>query len=222
MTEEEKLAVIEDIIAKKRNFWALNSLAYMDYDDVAQLIRIHFQEKINQWTPDKGSFEAWAATVAKNRIKNLIRDNYGKVAPPCNRCPFNNGGDFCAATKSGIKDSSCKEYKKWFCGKRAAYELKLSAPLEDYDGAQRHQDFDVEKTAIKFHEKMKACLSPKMYSAYLLLYVENLTDEEIVKKLGFKKTKEEGRIPGYRQLTNIKNKLIELGKDIVKEIELEL
>lgn len=219
---EQNIDKINKAIKQKTSFWALKAITYMDYDDVAQLLRIHVSEKIGQWKEEKGTFESWVAKVVKNRIKNLIRDHYGKVAPPCNRCPFNNGGDFCAFTKSGVKDSSCKEYKKWLFGKKAAYELKLPSTLEDYDGAQKYSEFDVEKTADKFHEKMKEALSPKLYQAYVYLYIEHLTDGEIVKKLGFKQTKEKGRIAGYRQLTNIKNKLIEIGREVVKDLELEL
>lgn len=218
---EEKIEEIDAIIASKRGFWQLTSLSYIDYDDISQLIRIHIFEKFHLWKRNL-PFPNWVSTVVTNKIKNFIRDHYGKMAPPCNKCPFNNGGSFCQITSSGQKDSSCKPYNKWLKGKKMAYEMKLACSLEDYDGHQTYsKDFDFEKSADKFHCAMQKLLSTRLFEAYRYLYMDGLSDEEVVEKMRFKKTKEKGRLAGYRQLTNIKKEIKSVADELIQNFEVE-
>jgi DNA-directed RNA polymerase specialized sigma24 family protein len=218
---EEKLAEINQAISAKRGLWQLGSISYMDYDDVAQILRTHIAEKIHSYDESR-PFAAWVSVVITHRIRNLIRDNYGKLAPPCGDCPFNNGNNLCQFTCSGFKDSSCDQYANWEKRKRSAYELKLAAPLEDHDGGGHSPiNFDVEKSVGKFHAAMEKLLSKRTYEAYTYLYIEGLSEEETVKKMGFKETKEKGRLPGYRQLTNIKNEIKLRADELIKDFDLE-
>ncbi len=220
VTFEEKSEVIDRIINSKRSLWMLSSLSYISFEDVAQIVRIHIAKKIHTYVQQRGSFEGWISRIVINQIKNQIRNHYGKISPPCNKCPFDNGGNLCGFTKSGLKCQECKAFKKWENSKKNAYELKLAAPLEDYDGASSPSNFDVGRSVEKFHACMKASLNSRLYEAYTYLYIDHLSDSEVVRRLKFK-TKEKDRIPGYRQLSNIKLKILEVANKIMKDFDIE-
>lgn len=218
---EEKLDEINHAISLKRNMWQLSAISYMDYDDVAQILRCHIADKLDSYDQSR-PFMPWVSAVITYRIRNLIRDNYGKLAPPCSDCPFNNGGNLCQFTGSGFKDSSCDQYASWEARKKPAYELKLASSLEDHDGGEQSPiNFDVEKSVVKFHEGMKKLLSKRTFEAYTYLFIDGLSDEETVAKMGFKETKEKGRLPGYRQLTNIKNEIRSKAEALISDFDLE-
>ena len=50
---------------------------------------------------------------------------------------------------------------------------------------------------------MKRVLNTRQYEIYTMLFVENLSDEEIALKMGYK-TSESGRKAGYKQIKNMK------------------
>jgi hypothetical protein len=216
---EDKIEVIDKLIESRRGRWTLDQITYMDWADVAQLIRIHIADKWEQWDQSR-PLEKWASKVIKHRIINLIRDHYGKVTPPCVTCPFNTNLGGCSRTRSGKQDNDCLAYRKWEKRKGSAYGLKLAAPLEDYDGAGTSIDFDMIKSIDKFHDQMKVKLNEKLWNAYTLLYIEHLNDTEVVKRLGFK-TKEKDRLPGYRQLSNMKAKIIKVAKELIQDFDIE-
>ncbi len=213
------LPEINRAISSKRSFWALGALSYLDYDDISQEIRLHFLAKIHLYDENKGEFYKWACKLVTHRIKNLQRDHYYKVAPPCQKCVFNNGGNFCALTTSWKKDSSCKWFLKWNRLKKNAYELKMALPIEDYDGSSFHQDCDLERGMKELNEKMKDSLSERQYLAYKLLYLDGLEDAQVVDLMNFKETKESKRVAGYRQLSNLKKQIYKVAQRIVGEID---
>lgn len=220
MEFSERIAEINQAIASKRSLWDLYAISYIDYDDAAQEIRIHIYKKLHLYDPAKGSFLNWASKIVQHKIKNIRRDHYGKLAPPCNRCPFNNGNNFCAFTKSGIRDSTCGSYRKWSKSKKHAYSLKLTLPIEEYDGSVICSDFDIEKGISQLNDKLKERLSQKQYLVYKMIYIDGEDEESVAKILKFKKTREAGRVSGYRQLGNIKKQIYQIANEIVREIDL--
>jgi hypothetical protein len=76
--------------------------------------------------------------------------------------------------------------------------------------------FDVERAAVKLHEKMKEVLKANELQVYELLYVENLEEEDVAKRMGYKTT-EKNRQPGYKQIKNIKKSiLVKVKKELDK------
>lgn len=217
-TFEDNIEIIDKIIFSKKDFWQLKSLSYMDFSDVAQILRLHIHTKWEKYDQSK-PLENWVSTICTNRIINLIRDHYGRLAPPCNKCPFNEGGDYCSFTKSGTKSTECKQYAKWSKSKKNAYGLKLASVIEENENpAISAIDFNIEESAIKFHDQILPLLNPRMQVAYRYLFIENLSDEEAAGKLGFRSS--EGRRPGYKQLMNIKNKIIEIAKQQIQDFDI--
>ena len=67
---EDCIDVIDVEIAKRRSKWGLTALAWMDYDDVSQIIRIHIYKKWHLYDPSKNLLP-WIRTIISNQLKNL-------------------------------------------------------------------------------------------------------------------------------------------------------
>ena len=221
---EDKAEVIAKVIKSKEGFWKLNSLAYIDYDDVAQIILHHVYKKFDQWDQSR-PIENWVSRIASHKIINLIRDHYGRVAPPCNDCPFNAGGNLCSYTKSGIRSSECQSYRKWEKKKKNGYEMKLATCLDEAPQISGDISFDFEKGIETLNAEMKSKLNKRLWKAYQLLYIEKISDEEAIKRIGSLGTKrkvENGKddVLGYKQLANIRKKLLLTAQIAIKNIDL--
>ena len=215
---EDKLKEIEAALERKRAKWDLDALAYVDYDDIKQIIMHHIHKKWHLWDQSK-PIEPWLSRVVSNQFKNLLRNHYGNYARPCLRCPYNMGGTDCSKTKSSTQDNSCPEYQQWEQKKKAAYDIKLAVTMEHHTHElhERKDTFlDLEKATANLETEMQKNLSKRHFVAFKMLFVENKTEEEVAKYLGFKTT-ERKRSAGYKQIKNLKKLFQEKAKEIVKE-----
>lgn len=219
---EDKETVIDHEIRKRRPRWFLGSVTYLDFDDVSQILRTHIYRKWHLWDQSK-PLEPWLNRVISNQIKNLIRNNYGVFAKPCISCPFNEGSlvdtNACSFTNSGVQCEECPLYKKWAKSKKNEFNIKMPASFEVHDfeiktGSRDHADLEL--AAQRVHEKMKERLTEKQFLAYNLLFVQNVPEESVAKKLGYK-TSEKNRTAGYRQIKNLKNFFQVTVKKILEE-----
>ena len=87
---EDKREDLDQLLLKYRPKWQLSALAWLDYDDVCQIIRLHVYNKWHLWDQSR-PFKPWASMIISNQIKNLIRNNYTSFANPCLRCQYNMG-----------------------------------------------------------------------------------------------------------------------------------
>jgi RNA polymerase sigma factor (sigma-70 family) len=219
-TFEESIDDIDREIAKRRNKWNLTVLAWMDFQDVSQILRIHIYKKWHLYDPEK-PLGPWINRIISNQIKNLIRNNYGNYARPCLRCAAAEGGELCSIYTKQCND--CPLYSNWEKSKKRAHDAKLPVSLEDH-----HQEvhsmpsdtIDIEKIAKKLHKKMKSILKPVEWSVYKYLYVEQRSEEEAAKLMGYR-TSEKGRQPGYKQIKNIKKSIIAKVKKILYKDEID-
>lgn len=214
----EKIKEIEEALERKRSKWDLDAVAYIDYDDIKQIIMTHIYKKWHLWDQSK-PVEPWLNRVVSNQFKNLLRNYYGNFVRPCLRCKFNNGGDGCAQNKSGIQDSSCGEYKAWAKKKKAAYDIKLAVTMENhiYEVGEHQDNFlDLEQATTKLANEMKPHLSVRHFNAFKMLFINNNSEEDVAKYLGFK-TNERKRSAGYKQIKNLKKIFQEKAREIIKE-----
>ena len=111
---EDFQEVIDQELKKRKRNWFLNSVAWIDFDDVSQIIRSHIYKKWNQWDQSR-PIKPWLNKIIANQMKNILRNHYSNYARPCLNCPFNNDAqmDLCSFTASGNQDNSCPLYKKW-------------------------------------------------------------------------------------------------------------
>ena len=84
---EEKYEVIELELRKRQGKWFLTSLAWIDFDDVKQIIRTHIYKKWDQWDQER-PLKPWLNRIISNQLKNILRNYYSNFAKPCLSCPF--------------------------------------------------------------------------------------------------------------------------------------
>lgn len=215
---EDKLKEIEAALERKRSKWDLDAVAYVDYDDIKQVIMSHIYKKWHLWDQTK-PIEPWLSRVVSNQFKNLLRNHYGNYARPCLRCKFNLGGQSCSRNIGGLQDSSCAEYKEWEQKKKAAYDIKLAVTMENHmhEITERRDNFlDLEMATQKLQMEMKSHLNGRQYVAFKMLFIQNKTEEQVARYLGFK-TNEKKRSAGYKQIKNLKKIFQEKAKEIIKE-----
>tara|TARA_R100000808_G_C2143957_1_gene151726 strand:+ start:1214 stop:1942 length:729 start_codon:yes stop_codon:yes gene_type:complete len=212
ITYEEKYEIIEVELNKRRAKWFLKSLTWVDFDDVKQIIRTHLYKKWEQWDQER-PLRPWLNRIITNQLKNILRNYYSNFAKPCLNCPFNQTGvtdeteqGFCGFTTSRLQCNECPLYAKWEKTKKAAFDIKMAVTIENHmhelesSGAE---SFEIEDAQIRLHAEMKKVLSEKNYRIYQMLFIENMTEEDAAKELGYRTT-EKGRKAGYKQIKNLK------------------
>ena len=224
ITYEESYAIIEEELNKRRGKWFLTSLAWLDFDDVKQIIAAHLYKKWYQWDQDR-PLRPWLNRIISNQLKNILRNYYSNFAKPCLNCPFNQSGvteegefGLCAFTESKTQCNECPLYAKWEKTKKSAYDIKMAVTLENYTHeikSTKNTSFEIEEAEKKLHDEMRKVLSEKNFEIYQMLFIHNLTDEEVAKKLGYKTT-EKGRKAGYKQIKNLKKQFKTKAEKILK------
>lgn len=215
---EDKLEQIEAALERKRSKWDLDAVTYVDYDDIKQVIMSHIYKKWHLWDQSK-PIEPWLSRVVSNQFKNLLRNHYGNYARPCLRCKFNSGGDGCSRNQSGLQDNSCKEYRDWEQKKKAAYDIKLAVTMENHmhEISERKDNFlNLEAATERLQNEMKSHLNGRHFVAFKMMFIENKSEEDVARYLGFKTT-EKKRSAGYKQIKNLKKIFQEKAKEIIKE-----
>ena len=210
---------LEELLKKYRPKWQLSALAWIDYDDVCQIIRFHIYKKWHLWDQTR-PFKPWASMIISNQIKNLIRNNYSSFAKPCLRCPHNMGATNCAWTKSKEQDESCPDFSKWRKKKERAFNIKLPLALEEGvgTGTTSLRDFvDYKEASKKLHSLVMEQLNEKHKKIYFLLYVENVDENEVAERFGFKADAAKRKKPRYKQIANLKKKFYNIALKIMKD-----
>ncbi len=218
---EESISIIDTEIAKRRGKWNLTILAWMDFDDVAQIIRIHIYKKWEMYDPEK-PLAPWLNRIISNQIKNLIRNNYGNFSRPCLKCAAAEGENLCSIYVKQC--SECPLYDNWERTKKKAHDAKLPVPLENHSQEVHciaHREVDIEDSAKKLHSIMRKKLKPFEWTVYDKLYIQGVDENEVAKLMGYKTT-EKNRNPGYKQLKNIKKTILDTAKKIIDNDELDI
>lgn len=217
-TFEECLEIINEEILKRKNKWNLKEVSSLDYEDVSQILRLHVFNKWHLWD-QKRPFKNWLNTVISHQMINLIRNNYGNVAPPCQgppACVFNMGGSVCSYTPSGIKCSECRLYSDWEKTKQVGYNLKLASSTDDPDFVEKieymHEGPNLEQMLESLIDSMKKELTPKKYKLFQAIYITKESDDEVFSIMGVK-----NNAGSYKKLNNLKKEFIEKAKKILKE-----
>ena len=218
---EESIDLIDEEIRKRRSKWNLTALAWMDFDDVSQIIRLHIFNKWDLYDAEK-PLAPWLNRIITNQIKNLIRNNYGNYSRPCLKCAAAEGENLCKIYVKQCND--CPLYAEWEKNKKRAYNIKIPLSIENHvheitstssDGSE------TERNAEVLHEKMEKILKPTEWKVYKCLYIEQRSEKEAAKIMGYKTT-EKNRAPGYKQIKNIKKSIITKVKKCLSEGDVDL
>jgi len=204
---ESLIDVIDSEIIKRKNKWNLTAINWMDFHDVAQILRIHIHKKWHLYDHKK-PLAPWVNHIISNQIKNLIRNNYSNFTRPCLKCAAAEGEDGCAIYTNQC--NACPLYANWEKSKKNAHDTKLTLSIENH--SQEINDmpmdhFNLEKTANNIHIKMQKVLKPIEWKVYQYLYIEGKDEEQTAKLMGYR-TSEKNRIAGYKQIKNIKKIII--------------
>ena len=227
-TYEDKSDIVDNEIRKRFYKWHLNALAWLDFEDVSQMIRLHIFKKWEQWDQSR-PIEPWINKIISNQMKNILRNNYSNFARPCLSCKYNQSysesdHSLCGFTPSGMQNSECKDYEKWEKSKKNAYDIKVPVPLENssYKKSSAFSDHTCILTAAKtLHNLMKNFLNDRHYIIYKMLFVDFLDEEVIAMTLGYKTT-EKGRKAGYKQIKNLKNLYKKIAKQLLERNDIFL
>lgn len=224
-TFEEMYEEIDAFIESRRSKWRLKAISWMDYADVAQVIRIHIFKKWHLWDQDR-PIGPWVNRIVSNQIKNMIRNTYSSSSRPCFGCEYNTSpaaklveNGTCSFTKNGSQCNDCGLFAKWEKTKKAMHNVKVPVSLEGhkntYLSAQAPIEYNFERANKNLHNLMKEELSDRHYFIYKMMFIDKLPDSEIAKVLNFK-TSEVGRQAGYKQIKNIKNNLYKRAQHILQ------
>jgi hypothetical protein len=214
---EEKEDVVTRAINKKRSKWHLTAITWMDFDDVSQIIRLHIYKKWHMWDQSK-PLEPWIGRIISNQLKNLIRNNYTNYIRPCMGCVHNAGDDQCVISPDGLQGNFCSKYLKWAKQKKSGYDIKMPLTIENH---KQELEEKIDNTFFSFetvetlNTEMKKVLSVKQFNAYIMLFFEKKTEEEVAQYMGYKTT-EKNRMIGYKQIKNLKKLFRQKAVDILK------
>ena len=132
------------------------------------------------------------------------------------------GENTCSVTASGIQDSQCKLYDKWANNKKAGLDLKITLSTENHTSeisSKVDTNFSYDLSVSKLNEYMKAELSVIHYQAYLMMFFQNSSEEEVAAFMGYK-TNEKKRKAGYRQVKNLKSIFQKKAEEIIKQYDI--
>jgi len=221
---EDKHETIEEELKKRQGKWFLTSLAWLDFDDVKQIIRAHLFKKWDLWDQER-PLKPWLNRIISNQLKNILRNYYSNFAKPCLSCPFNQSGTaednvvgLCGFTTSGTQCGECPLYAKWEKTKKSAYNIKMAVTLESHIhqlASVQGTSFEIETAEEKLHKEMQKALSEKNYKIYKMLFIENRDEEVVAAELGYRTT-ERGRKAGYKQIKNLKKLFKSKAENILK------
>lgn len=204
---EDFLPIINTEIAKRKHKWNLTSIAWMDYDDVSQIIRIHIYKKWNQYQPTR-PLAPWLNSIITNQIRNLIRNHHSNYARPCLKCAAAIDNNGCSIY--GTQCADCPLYAYWQKRKQPAIHIKIPVSIENHAHEVKNifdDSVDVLRHADALHNKMREILKPLEWKVYEGLFVHNKEESAVAKELGYI-TNEHGRDPGYKQIKNIRKSII--------------
>jgi len=206
-TFENSIDLINSEIIKRKNKWNLTAINWMDFNDVAQILRIHIYKKWHLYDHKK-LLAPWVNRIISNQIKNLIRNNYSNFTRPCLKCAAAEGEDGCTIYTNQC--NTCPLYANWEKSKKNAHDTKLTLSIENHSqeiNDMPMDNFNIEETANNIHNKMQKVLKPIEWKVYKHLYIEGKDEEQTAKLMGYR-TSEKNRVAGYKQIKNIKKIII--------------
>ena len=228
-TYEDKSDTIDNEIRKRYYKWHLHAIAWLDFDDVSQIIRTHIYKKWEQWDQVR-PIEPWVNKIISNQLKNILRNNYSNFASPCISCKYNQSreqragqvSNLCSQTSTGLQSSECSLYAKWEKTRKQAYDIKVPVALETnpFSGLTLPEDhYDIMDAVDGMHLHMREYLNDRHFIIYKMLFIDYIDEETVAKVLGYK-SNEKGRKAGYKQIKNLKNFYKKVARKICTETDI--
>jgi DNA-directed RNA polymerase specialized sigma24 family protein len=180
LTYEDCSDEIEKELRKRRKKWTLGVLRWIDWEDIAQIIRAHIAKKWHLWDQTR-KLAPWVQRIASNQIYNQFRNLYTSHARPCVQCKFAVGEDGCSETVSNLQCEECPLYEKWSKTKKYGYHAKIPLELEHHAQEVNNKIDDTinfKETMERVMVELEKHMSPKRLEAFKVLFIRNLPEEE--------------------------------------------
>jgi hypothetical protein len=224
-TFEESIDIIDEEISKRKHRWHLTAIAWMDFQDVSQRLRIHIFKKWAKWDSVR-PLRPWLNQVINHQITNMLRNHYSNFSRPCLKCEFNTGEYGCS--KFGTQNNICNIYAKWEKTKKPAYDIKFPVSMNTPNANNpattlesvlhaTETSSDIENLMPVFNDIMRKNLSVIEWKVYDYMFLQYLDEADVAKKMGYKLSFKDGR-PAYRQISKIKSKILQKARELVKEV----
>ena len=218
---EDNIDQINRLISLHLGKWRMKSIPSITQDDIAQELLLHIYKQWDSYDSSR-PLGNWITRVISNRLKNIFRDEYYKFASPCLSCPAYLGQNSTGEGECrlfGHCNTTCKIYKKWVDEKKSQHDIKLPVTYEDHLNEINSKPFDEINFDDRIEDlkiKLQSRLSDNDYKIFIGLYIDNKTEIEISKELGYKiNTKTEVN----RQIKTVKANIINIVKQVLLEDE---
>lgn len=215
LTYETQSSIIDNEIYKRGGRWKCQNL---EFEDASQIVRLRIYQQFDKWDQSR-PFLNWVNRVITNALINLHRDNVVRYEKPCNHCAANEGGELCRVTKSGKKCGECRLFREWEMGKKHAFNVKVPVSIENHIDEVNSIEgdfFNLDESKLKLDGFLKEELNEKEYKMWRLLFVENKSEVEAAREMGFK-TSEKNKKPGYRMILNYRDLIQKKAMEIFKK-----
>jgi len=207
-TFEESFPLIEKEINKRKSKWQLDSITYMDFDDVKMMILHHIYLKWDQYDPSL-PLANYLNRIISNQMINISKSIYGIFKRPCLSCACAENSDtFCRIF--GTQNLECPILAKWHETKKNQHDIKLPLSLEYHGNEASHttnSDINIHDSSKRLHKRMKEILTAYEWKVYEFLYIKNKSEDLLPKYMGYKTT-EKSRKSGYRQIHITKKSIL--------------
>lgn len=195
VTFEEKYPYIVEQIQKRRNKWNLDGIAWMDFDDVVQIITTHIHKKWDMWDQSR-PLAPWLNKVISSQLKNIIRNNY-------------------KGPSKGLTNKQKTRQRQ-----KMNVNMPLSWEFHYYEISEMAADgIDLEGVVEDVRKEMRGEVEPKYYQAFLMLFFFDSSEEDVAEFLGYRSS-EPNRKAGYKQIRNLKNMFKDKVLQILKRKDL--
>ena len=181
LTYEDCAELIEKELRKRRRKWTLGILRWIDWEDIAQIIRAHIAKKWHLWDQTR-KLEPWIQRIASNQIYNQFRNLYTSHARPCVQCKFSLGDDACSETPSNLQCNECPLYEKWSKTKKYGYHAKMPLELENHAQEVNNKIDDTinfQETMHRVMVELEKHMTEKRFESFKALFIDNIPENEL-------------------------------------------
>lgn len=217
---EDFIDKVEEVLKKCQPKWTFTADNALSYEDVCQTVRAHIAKKLDEGLYDPSrAFEPWAYAICHNQIKNILKSKWSTYIIPCQslRCAAHIPDDGCKIY--GTPCAKCPLIAKWQNSKKYACDIKLPVAIENHiqeTSSKPDDTIDLLAGYTELNSLLLQRLNKNQLIVYQSVYLSNLSDEDVAKKLGYKTT-EKNRFPGYKNISDLKKQIIAIAKEIVYE-----
>ncbi|MEK6883197.1 MAG: hypothetical protein AABY22_26460 [Nanoarchaeota archaeon] len=184
---EDKYLEIKAALDKRAYLWNLKAKPDWSWEDFGQICLLHIYKKWHLYNYMK-PLAPWVNKIIYTQFSNFLR-NQLRFVSPCTRCPLYHGGA-CLFTSSKVPSRECSFFSKWQDSHQSGFNITLPVSTENHQleiNSVPHEQIDYVSSKKQLEVELKKRLSPFHWKIYDWCFIKELPEEQVVKKMGFKK-----------------------------------